>query len=117
MQADANMMPGPKTRSHEDLEEGSNDMSVRKLIAIQRSLSFALEFVEVAVCDEHLPSHHGFLEGIQPGQIWRLVNGWKQHLIQPCQCTPQSHSSELLDAPLNWSPLYLNNTLNVVKLP
>ena len=84
MQADANMMPGPKIRSHDELEAGSDDMSVRKLIAIQRSLSLALQFVKVAVNDIYLPSQYGFLKYTEPSQIWGLVNGGEQHFIQPC---------------------------------
>ena len=104
-------MPGPNTRNHDA------DMSVGELVSLQRGLIAALERFKVPVGHVHLPADNGFLNPIEPGQIRRFVDGWKQHLVEARKEAPNAHSPADFEAPLNWSSLYLNSTLNVVKLP
>ena len=106
-------MPGPNTRNHDALA----DMSVREFVALKGALVAAFERVQMPVGHVHFPTHNGLLESAQAGQIRRLVDGRKQHLVQARKEAPDAHSPPVLDAPLNWSSLYLNSTLNVVKLP
>ena len=106
-------MPGPNTRNHDALA----DMSVVEFVALQGALTKAFERVQVSVGHVHFPAHNGLLESAQTGQIWRCVDGRKQYLVQARKEAPNAHSPSVLDAPLNWSSLYLNSTLNVVKLP
>ena len=106
-------MPGPNTRNHDALA----DMSVGEFVALQGALIAAFERVQMPVGYEHFPAHNGLLESAQTGQIRRCVDGRKQHLVQARKEAPNAHSPSVLDAPLNWSSLYLNSTLNVVKLP
>ena len=106
-------MPGPNTRNHDALV----DMSVGEFVALQGALVATFERVEVSVGHIHFPANNGLLESAQAGQVRRLVDGWQQHLVQARKEAPDAHSPPVLDAPLNWSSLYLNSTLNVVKLP
>ena len=111
------MIPGPNTRNHEDLEEAGFGMSVGEMVSLQRGVFLLLEVVEMPIGDVHLPAHHRFFKPIQARQVGRLVNGREQCLVEARQESPEAHSVALLEAPRNWSSLYLKSTLKVVKLP